>query len=435
MIGALIADRYQIEEELGVGGMGVVYRARQIELNRPVALKLLRPNLITLPRAELRFHREAQAASTLNHPGVVTVHDFGWFDGQAYLVMELLEGRTLDRIYAEGPLELSRLVDLFSQIASAIGAAHEAGLVHRDLKPDNVMITLEADGAELAKVVDFGLALFAAAPAHERLTTEQTVLGTPSYMSPEQCRSQPLTPACDVYALGVMLYEALAGRPPFSGESTMDVMVMHLLTYPKRIEKLVPGRTVPGALEALALAAMEKAPEARPTIDEFAERLVAALSGDDEHAEPPPPALAPTRTSRRAAVGFRTAPQTPAAAEEVTGALVVVEPEADALTSMTAVARAAGFDVTHVEALAEAREAVNHTGAVVVYAVDGPLDDLAEWIPLLSTPVIVVGSDPDFGRMSKALEIGAVDYLPTGAEAKRLPIAVRRARRRRRRTE
>ena len=217
-----VVDSYRLLSRLGAGGMGEVYLAHDAKLDRPVALKFLSPDLAVDRDRLRRFHQEARAASSLNHPHIIVVHDFGEVDGRPYLVTEFIEGETLRHRLQRGPLAIRDVVDVGVQLASALAAAHARGLVHRDIKPENIM--LRPDG--YAKVLDFGLAKLAAAtesadPARRESHTQPgMVVGTPRYMSPEQMRGLDVDPRSDVWSLGVVLYEMATGRLPFAENGT-----------------------------------------------------------------------------------------------------------------------------------------------------------------------------------------------------------------------
>jgi predicted ATPase len=235
------AGTYRIAARIGAGGMGEVYRADDLKLHRPVALKLLPQHLAADADRLWRFHAEAQAVSSLNHPHILVIHDFGEIDGRPFIATEFVEGETLRQRLERGALPLAETLGIVTQVASALAAAHARGMVHRDVKPENIMI--RPDG--YAKVLDFGLAKLtsssAASEAVSMLSTEAgVVMGTPRYMSPEQTRGLAIDPRTDVWSLGVVLYEMIAGRPPFGGATPADVMVSILNTEPALLEIAAP---------------------------------------------------------------------------------------------------------------------------------------------------------------------------------------------------
>ena len=244
--------------------MGTVYRARHMLIDRGVAVKVLNQRFVEDEAARVRFQREAKASGRLQHLNAVAVTDFGQTsEGHVYLVMELLEGRTLRQILAkEAPLETARAVSMMLQVASAVAAAHDAGVIHRDLKPANIFVTQSADAPSIVKVLDFGIAKLAADTLdeddHHTLTQVGVMIGTPRYMSPEQCTGMELTPAADVYSLGVILYEMLTGMAPFTGTSPLAIAIKHASDPPRPPREIVAS--IPEDLERLILAALEKAP-------------------------------------------------------------------------------------------------------------------------------------------------------------------------------
>ena len=268
LVGHTLDEKYRLEERLGIGGMGTVYRARHLLIDRPVAVKVLNQRFVEDEAARTRFSREARACGRLQHANAVTVTDFGQsHDGYVYLVMELLEGRTLREVLAkEAPLDAARAVSLMLQISAAVAAAHEAGIIHRDLKPANVFIVQRADVPAVVKVLDFGIAKLAADSLDEddRMTLTQfgAMIGTPRYMSPEQCDGAELTPAADVYSLGVILYEMLTGAVPFSGSTPLAIAMKHTSEFPRSPREIVSS--IPPALEELVLHTLEKNPQNRP---------------------------------------------------------------------------------------------------------------------------------------------------------------------------
>ena len=275
MVGRMIADgRYEILRLLGEGGMGVVYEARQVAMDRKVALKLIRPSAVRSSIASRRFRREMRITTRLEHPNTVRVYDFGESDGRLFLTMELLRGLTLRQVLdADGPLPLPRIAHIAGQILHALDAAHGEGIVHRDLKPDNVMLIEQYGERDVVKVVDFGIAkLFDDEGAVT--TPAGNIVGTPAYLSPEQALGNSGDARIDLYALGVMLYEMSAGCVPFTGRSVGGLLVAHASEPPPRLAEVAPA-TDPG-LVALVMALLEKDPAARPqTAKEVEARLVA----------------------------------------------------------------------------------------------------------------------------------------------------------------
>jgi serine/threonine-protein kinase len=283
------SSRYELQNLVGQGATAMVYRAWDRELKRPVALKILRETAAMSETACARFRREAQVSAGLSHQNIIAVHDAGERGGQLYLVMELVEGRPLNELLLDGPMDLPRRILLLEQVSRGVAAAHAHGIVHRDLKPANILVT--ADG--VPKVGDFGLAHLISSTTE--LTKTGATLGTPLYMSPEQVEGLEITPRTDVYALGAMLYELLAGRPPHYGATTNEIYAKIV-----RDEPIAPRRLKPHIardLETIALRAIEKAPSARyATAGEFAEDLRRHREGEPVLARPVP---APVRMVRR----------------------------------------------------------------------------------------------------------------------------------------
>jgi serine/threonine-protein kinase len=268
LVGHTLDHKYRLEEQLGIGGMGTVYRAMHLLIDRPVAVKVLNHRFVEDETARTRFRREARAAGRLQHTNAVTVTDFGESaDGYVYLVMELLEGRTLRDVLAkEAPLDAARSVSLMLQVSAAVAAAHEAGIIHRDLKPANIFVVQRAEVPAVVKVLDFGIAKLAAETLDEdepmTLTQIGAMIGTPRYMSPEQCDGAELTPAADVYSLGVILYEMLTGTVPFSGSTPLAIAMKHTGETPRSPREFVSS--IPSALEQTVLHTLEKRPQDRP---------------------------------------------------------------------------------------------------------------------------------------------------------------------------
>ncbi|MFO0709642.1 MAG: serine/threonine-protein kinase [Sandaracinus sp.] len=285
--GTTIAGRYRVERLLGSGGMGSVYEATQLAIGRRVAIKVLRPDVADDPFIEARFQREARAAASVHHPNIVVVHEFGrGDDGALFLVMELLHGDSLltrlrrrAKERGSGALPPEEAVRVAIEIASALEAAHAAGVVHRDLKPDNV--TLLASGG--LKVLDFGIARILENDRADRsgedraqLTDAQQVLGTPRYISPEAVARMPVGPAADLYALGCILFEMLTGRPVFTDKEPVILMGQHLRDAPPRLREVVSDLEAPVELEVLVDELLKKLPTERPrSASEVRSRLAA----------------------------------------------------------------------------------------------------------------------------------------------------------------
>lgn len=267
LVGKILDGKYRIDALHGSGGMGSVYRATQVNLERTVALKVVRGDFLKDAIVTERFKREALAVARLKHPHIVTVYDFGIVkEGGAYLVMEFLEGRTLRiEIQNRSKLPIGPAVDIMRQICSAVHAAHAEGIIHRDLKPDNIFLETTRDGSILVKILDFGVAKLRQNTADlsrgADLTMSGMMLGTPIYMSPEQCQGEPFDARADIYSLGCVFYEMVAGRPPFLGNSPSALIIKHASEAPKPPSVHVP--TIPPGLENAIMKALEKNPEDR----------------------------------------------------------------------------------------------------------------------------------------------------------------------------
>src|SRR5215208_3485980 len=273
-----VVSHYRLEEEIGRGGMGVVYRATDTRLGRALAIKMLPADATADPDRNARFVREAQAASALNHPHIVTIYDIGAADGVTFIAMELVDGTPLDRVLAASPLTIVQAVEYGAQIAAALEAAHASGIVHRDIKPGNIMIT--RDGR--VKVLDFGLAkLVERAPDEATKTALATragvILGTAAYMSPEQAEGRPVDRRSDIFSLGGVLYEMLAGRRPFAGSSDIGVITAILRDTPAPVQSA--RRDVPAAVAAIVDRCLAKDPALRyPDAGALRRALTAVLA-------------------------------------------------------------------------------------------------------------------------------------------------------------
>jgi serine/threonine-protein kinase len=259
LVGKVLADRFEILERVGDGGTGVVYKARQLSVDRIIAVKVLGAHVSTDPQWMKRFHNEARAACKLEHPNTVRVLDFGQTrEGLLFIAMEYLHGRSLrSEIERAGRLPGPRVLQIMAQICASLQEAHSQGIIHRDIKPDNIFLIDLKAGGDMVKVLDFSVAKLDAPDA--QLTRAGVVFGTPSYMSPEQGRGVPLGPQSDLYAVGIVAYEMLMGRPPFEAAIPTEVVMMHLRNPPP------PLQGVPGHVAALVMRCLEKDPKRRPS--------------------------------------------------------------------------------------------------------------------------------------------------------------------------
>jgi len=304
--GDLIADRYRLTRLLGNGGMGVVWAARNEAIHRDVAIKLMLPRIAEDPASLQRFFNEARICGSIRHPGIVDVIDLGRAeDGSPFLVMELLEGETLgerlDRVKSMPP---GVILPIARDIARTIAMAHKRGVIHRDIKPSNVFLQRVSEGEEVVKVLDFGISKVLSPEFETKTTGTGAVLGSPAYMSPERAMGdENLAPQGDVYSLGVILYEALAGRMPYLADNYNALIVDIATTDPDDIAAIAPG--LPAVVVALVRDAMARDPSRRiATMDELADRIDQILfgmqSGDPRFSEP-----APVPVGGRPSIGSR----------------------------------------------------------------------------------------------------------------------------------
>jgi eukaryotic-like serine/threonine-protein kinase len=370
LTGALLGGRYRVLRLLGSGGMGAVYEAVQEGLGRRVAVKVVYDELATIGDAVARFQREALAAAALGHPNIVAVTDFQ-LGPPPFLVMELLEGASLQQLIARGgALPVPRVVHVAAQLLSALAAAHRAGLVHRDVKPDNVFLTSTSAAADIVKLLDFGVVKQAGDPRAAQLTATGAMVGSPAYMSPEQIRGRAVDPRTDVYGVGVCMYNALTGRMPFHASSLPELVFAIDEKTPPPILQLRPD--APPGLALLVERAMAKGPAARFG---SADEMLAALAPWTGFAPGPPMGgaamVAPMRSEGPPPQGFSpTAPPQPAPYRPPTApahqgggsrALIVV----GALVVLAAVASATAWAVIHRPEAAGATAALGVDGGAV----------------------------------------------------------------------
>jgi serine/threonine-protein kinase len=394
-----LGDRFTVLEPLGAGAMGSIFRGADASTGRPVAIKILKRALLDDAVLRERFRREAIALAALHHPGIVSVVDFGEAGGDLWMALELLDGETLEAILArEGALAWGRAHPLFDQVLDALAACHDAGIVHRDVKPSNVMVS--DDGVRL---IDFGLARIARGPI-EKLTETGAVQGTPRYMAPEQCRGEEVGPPADVYSTAIVIYEALAGKEPFHGADAATFMAQHLFVDPADLSEVAPH--VPRGVSAAVHAALAKHPHDRPTARELREALAAARAGRD----PSSVAEAAARTRRDGSLLDRNARAlgggggrpSPAVAS---GTVVVAMRAGDRSSSIMSALGAAGFACT----LATDLDGVPGGASVAVVSASDGLDRVAR---LRERGVAVVVVDVDSPRATTAaIRAGAADML------------------------
>lgn len=447
--GTLIADRYRVQELLGAGGIGSVYRALPIDGGEAVAVKLLHPHLSRNDAQKERFRREARAARSVAHPGVVAIHDFGEWKGQLYMVMELIQGRSLGSLIVEDfPFEPERIVAILSGVTEVLEAAHAAGVLHRDLKPANIMVLPpHGDSVEQVKLVDFGLVSMVETDQEFKLTPEGIAVGTPTYMSPEQCRVAPLDGRSDLYGLGVVLYKMLSRKLPFKGDNATDIMLKQMFSEPDPPSAANTFATIPWPFDDFTMHALQKSPDLRPRdAADFRAKLHEALeltrSGVSREDSPRKDALEGTRSTRADfaeipdfTLGDMTAPLGTTAPLSV----LVVEAVEDFSDRAATLLRAKGFRVAPLDAVAtpdELKTTLDEAPPADALIVDLRPEALAI-LELLGQELdaggtirgmrlLVVGGDDDFGAMTKALELGILEYVPAAERNPKLIDALHR---------
>lgn len=297
--GMVIGEKYELGEELGAGGMGVVYEARHMWLDRKVAVKMLRTASM---HGDLdfraRFTREARVMSRLDHPNAVTVYDYGEHEGALFIAMEYLEGHPLDSETGNGPIDRWRAIEIGLQICDVLTCTHEIGLIHRDIKPENIFIT-ETDAGPHATLVDFGLAFISSDENLSRMTQEGSVTGTPQFLSPEQARGDSdIGPASDIYSLGCVLYELLCGYPVAEGEALFVLLNAHVFVPTTSMRVKAPEHEIPAQLDNFVLSMLAKSADARPSAFEASTFFRKYLASEDMRGRGRPARLLQQRNRR-----------------------------------------------------------------------------------------------------------------------------------------
>jgi serine/threonine-protein kinase len=327
LIDTVVADRYHIKEKLGEGGMGAVYLGEHVKMGRKSAIKVMSKSMANDPDAIARFNREAANASRINHPNVCAIYDFGeTSEGLIYLAMEFIPGESLTQLLdREGALPAQRAAKIITQVADALAAAHELGLVHRDLKPDNVMVTAGRDGSDLVKVVDFGIAKAMGTDESQQVTRTGLVVGTPEYMSPEQLSGDQLDGRSDLYSLALVLYRTLTNTLPFQADTAQEIMIKRLTDAPLCLNDALPGANFPQKLQDLIDWGLQRMPGDRcADAAAFGQTVAEAVREMPEGAAPPvdtdgatqlldapPPPLKPTAELPETRVSGRAIPMPP----------------------------------------------------------------------------------------------------------------------------
>lgn len=433
--GVIIAERYRIEELLGRGGMGVVYRATQLELNRPVALKLLSAELNERSDARARFKREARVAAALRHRGAVEIYDFDSDGDTLFIAMELLPGATLRQTLkaAQGPLQpLERAVSIASAVVDVLIAAAALDVVHRDLKPSNIFLVSSEDDSERVVVADFGLAFIANHRDVGRLTREGLMSGTPAYVSPEQALGRRLSTASDIYSLGCTLFEMLTGRPPFVGENEVDVVTKHLFSLPKKASQACPEASIPVALDELLDRMLAKRPEERPTPQELRKTLTTAggsarsseRSRGEEHQQPRLQRM--VAQSEPSGQDETLLPDEPLSLPDETSVLtpIAVIGDPDELSERAMAAN--GF------LCLPADQGIIPENSAAIFAPRAPLERLVQLLQR-QLPLLTDVDPEDMTRLARLVELGVDEVLPRPFSSQELARRLRRALRRRKR--
>jgi serine/threonine protein kinase len=282
LVGTVLDGRYRIIKLIGEGGMGEVYSAEHVHIDKKFAIKLLKPEIVSNAEAVTRFRQEARSSSSIGHRNIIGIDDFGQLtDGRIYMCMELLNGAALNDMIQQ-PMSAERLLNILIQTGHGLAAAHAKGIVHRDMKPENIFVTIGPQGEDIPKILDFGIAKVAGNEGGNHLTRTGTIFGTPFYMAPEQALGNPVDARTDIYAMGVIMYECFAGSLPFQGESFMGILTQHITSEPEPVTMRAQkaGRGLPPGLAEIITRCMQKNPAQRfGSMDELVNALIAIYRG------------------------------------------------------------------------------------------------------------------------------------------------------------
>ena len=282
LVGTVLDGRYRIIKLIGEGGMGEVYSAEHVHIDKKFAIKLLKPEIVSNQEAVTRFRQEARSSSSIGHRNIIGIDDFGQLaDGRIYMCMELLNGAALNDMIQQ-PMSADRLLNILIQTGHGLAAAHAKGIVHRDMKPENIFVTIGPNNEDVPKILDFGIAKVAGNEGGNHLTRTGTIFGTPFYMAPEQALGNPVDARTDIYAMGVIMYECFAGSLPFQGESFMGILTQHITSEPEPVVQRAQkaGRQLPIGLAEIITRCMQKNPAQRfGSMDELVNALIGVYRG------------------------------------------------------------------------------------------------------------------------------------------------------------
>jgi serine/threonine-protein kinase len=280
--GQVLDRRYRLTRKIGEGGMGEVYAAEHVHIDKKVAIKLLRPEIVSNKEAVTRFYQEARSSSSIGHRNIIAIDDFGELpDGRIFMCMELLNGAALNDLIQQ-PMPLDRLLNILIQTGHGLAAAHAKGITHRDMKPENIFVTIGPNGEDVPKILDFGIAKVSGNDGQNHLTRTGTIFGTPFYMAPEQALGNPVDARTDIYAMGVIMYECFAGSLPFQGESFMGILTQHITTEAEPVAQRAAkaGRPLPPGVAEIITRCMQKNPAHRfGSMDELVNALIQVYRG------------------------------------------------------------------------------------------------------------------------------------------------------------